>query len=171
LIELILVMAILVIAMAMVVPRMANFFQGRALAVEARRFMTLTRYAQTRAVAEGIPMVLWIDRINRSYGLNAQPGYLVSDDEKAVEYSLGEDLQIETGEARSIYGATLQNSMKGLTPNLPVIRFTPDGFISEMSPETVLISDRSDDVLVVAPTRMRLSYEIKTNGYEYALPR
>jgi Tfp pilus assembly protein FimT len=171
LIELILVMVILVIAVAMVVPRMGDFFRGRALSAEARRFMTLTRYAQTRAVAEGLPMILWIDRVNRSYGLEAQPGYLENDDQKAVEYSLGADLQIEAGESRSIFGATQQNSMKGLAPNLPVIRFTPDGFIGEMSPETVMISDRSDEVLIIAPTRMRLRYEIKTNGYDYALQR
>src|SRR5437667_3469223 len=58
LIELILVMALLVIVMAVSAPALSNFFRGRTLDSEARCFMSLTRYGQSRAVSEGIPMVL-----------------------------------------------------------------------------------------------------------------
>lgn len=169
LIELILVMAILLIAVSMVAPQMGSFFRGRALEAEARRFMTLTRYGQSRAVAEGIPVILWVDQTSRAYGLEIQPGYTTARDDKAVEYELGADLQIEAGRPRSIYGDTIRNSMRGLQKNLPTIRFTPDGFISEMSPETIYLTNESGELLIVAPNRTRLSYEIKSEDEYYAL--
>src|SRR5919112_30043 len=76
LIELILVMAMLVIAIAVTFPSLQAFFRGRALESEGRRLLTLTRYAQSRAVSEGIPMTLWIDGHEGAYGLEAQNGYL-----------------------------------------------------------------------------------------------
>ena len=50
LIELILVMAMLLIVLSLTAPSLAVFFRGRALDSEARRFMTLTHYGQSRAV-------------------------------------------------------------------------------------------------------------------------
>src|SRR3954470_1929345 len=93
-IELILVMALLVIAVAVTLPSMQRFFRGRTLDSEGRRFLTLTRYGQTRAVSEGIPMTLWIDPIQGSYGLEAQKGFLDRDD-KAVQYDVDEKLDME----------------------------------------------------------------------------
>ena len=57
LLELILVMATLAIVLSVAAPSLARFFRGRSLDSEARRFLTLTRYGQSRAVAEGEPMV------------------------------------------------------------------------------------------------------------------
>src|SRR4051812_47261095 len=94
LIELILVMAILVIALATTFPMLQGFFRGRTLESEGRRFLTLTRYGQSRAVSEGIPMTLWINAKQRTYGLEAQTGYL-DNDNKAVEYDLDSKLDIE----------------------------------------------------------------------------
>src|SRR2546423_8467910 len=93
-IELILVMALLVIVIAVTFPSLQNFFRGRTLDSEGRRFLTLTRYARTRAVSEGVPMTVWVDPIQGSYGLEAQKGFLDRDD-KAVEYTLDEKLDIE----------------------------------------------------------------------------
>src|SRR5262245_32345834 len=76
LIELILVMALLMIVAAVSFPSLRNFFQGRSLDSEARRFLSLTRYAQSRAISEGIPMVLWLDAREGTYGLQAETGYL-----------------------------------------------------------------------------------------------
>src|SRR5689334_18148384 len=50
LIELILVMALLAIVMAVSAPALSNFMRGRTLDSEARRFVSLTRYGQSRAV-------------------------------------------------------------------------------------------------------------------------
>src|SRR5437868_4904235 len=94
LIELILVMALLVIVIAVTFPSLQSFFRGRTLDSEGRRFLTLTRYARNRAVSEGVPMTIWVDLIQGSYGLEAQKGFLDRDD-KAVEYTVDEKLDIE----------------------------------------------------------------------------
>src|SRR5262245_26935387 len=79
LIELILVMALLLIVAGVTFPSLRNFFQGRSLDSEARRFLSLTRYAQSRAISEGMPMVLWLDAREGTYGLQAETGYVDSD--------------------------------------------------------------------------------------------
>src|SRR4029453_11217436 len=75
LIELILVMAMLLIALGAPFPSLKPFFRVRSLDAEARRFLSLTQYGQSRAVTEGFPMVLWIDARRRAYGLQTQAGY------------------------------------------------------------------------------------------------
>src|SRR2546421_9923316 len=79
LIELILVMAMLLIVLAVSAPALSNFFRGRTLDSEARRFLSLTRYGQSRAVSEGGPMVLWIDAKNGTYGLQEEASYAQAD--------------------------------------------------------------------------------------------
>jgi type II secretory pathway pseudopilin PulG len=168
LIELILVLALIVIMAGVTVPRMAAFFRGRTLDNEARRFMTLTRYAQNRAVAEGIPMLVWIDESKQLYGLEAQPGYL-DPDPKALEYRVAEELEIEVGESLTTYGASSARDVaRSLPANLRFIRFGPDGFLSEVSPEYVLIGRDENDGVAIAPSRNWQQYEILTNN-AYAL--
>src|SRR5439155_11816305 len=94
LIELILVMAVLTIAVSVTAPALANFFRGRSLDSEARRLLSLTRQGQSRAVSEGIPMELWLDAANGSYGLEAEPSYEPTDS-KAIEFTLEKDIQVE----------------------------------------------------------------------------
>jgi len=168
LIELILVMALLVIIATIVTPRMASFFRGRTLDNEARRFMTLTRYAQSRAVSEGTPMLVWMDEEIRSYGLEAQPGYLEKDD-LAVEYTLATDLEFKIGQPLSTYEtADAQLISRNLPTHRRFIRFGPDGFISEQSPEVILIRHGDNNVLAISPSRTWQYYEINTNAL-YAL--
>src|SRR5437899_9787950 len=85
LIELILVMALLGIVLAVSAPALSNFFRGRTIESEARRFMALTHYAQSRAVSEGIPMSLCIDTRRGIYGLRQATGYTEVDN-KAREF-------------------------------------------------------------------------------------
>ena len=161
-------MALIVIMATVVTPRMADFFRGRALDNEARRFMTLTRYGQSRAVSEGIPILVWIDEEKQLYGVEAQPGYLEKDD-KALEYSVAEELKIEVGESLTPYGITkAQEISRTLPAKLRFIRFGPDGFISDVSPEYVLISRNENDLVAVGPSRDWQGYEIYTNKF-YAL--
>src|SRR5882672_5216117 len=94
LIELILVMAMLMIVLAVAAPSLSNFFRGRTLDSEARRFVSLTRYGQSRAVAEAAPMDLWIDTKQGAYGLEEEAGY-TDFDTKAVDLDLDKDLLIE----------------------------------------------------------------------------
>lgn len=94
LIELILVMAVMVIAFALLAPSLGNFFRGRTLDSEARRFLSLSRYARSRAVSEGVPMVLWLDPSQHAYGLAEEFSYSAQD-EKAVRYQLATDVELE----------------------------------------------------------------------------
>src|SRR5882762_3727281 len=94
LIELMLVMAMLLIVLGVAAPSLSNFFRGRTLDSEARRFVSLTRYGQSRAVSEGVPVVLWIDAKQGAYGLKQGAGY-TDLDTKAVNFDLNKDLVIE----------------------------------------------------------------------------
>src|ERR1043165_5754575 len=91
LIELILVMALLGIVIGVSAPALSNFFRGRNLDNEGRRFVALSRYAQSRAVSEGVPMVLWINMRQGTYGAEQEPGYSLADT-NARSFTLGKDL-------------------------------------------------------------------------------
>src|SRR3954463_3686648 len=95
LVELIVVMVLLLIIASMVAPRMSSFFRGRALSQEARRMLSLIHYGQTRAVSEGVPVLLWVDTRNSSYGLEVQSGHVGSDDRLAV-FTAEPTLSLET---------------------------------------------------------------------------
>ncbi len=158
LIELILVMTILTVVISVSAPSLAAFFHGRSLDSEARRLLALTRHGQSRAVSEGVPMVLWLDAPGGSYGLEEDQSY-DERDPKAVEYTLDKELRIEVSNP-AVQGT---NRLR-----LPALRFLPDGSIDESSPETVRVLDAKGVALWVAQSRNRLSYEIrnKTNLYD-----
>jgi prepilin-type N-terminal cleavage/methylation domain-containing protein len=169
LIELILVLGLLLIVAGISFPTLKNFFRGRALDSEARRFLSLTRYGQSRAAAEGLPMVLWIDPQEQTYGLQAETGYLDLD-RKAVEYELDESLTVEVAAPTSLattaglppptIAASVRNSQ------LPAIRFTAEGYLEATCPEAVIFrqGDRNDEsALWILQTGNRLNYEISAN--------
>ena len=93
LIELILVMALLTVVISLTAPRLSRFFHGRTLDSEARRLLALTRSGQSRAVSEGVPMDLWVDAEQGTFGLEAEPSYETSDP-KAVDFTLDGGLQL-----------------------------------------------------------------------------
>jgi type II secretion system protein H len=174
LIELLLVMALLLIVLAVSFPSLRGFFRGRHLDHEARRFLSLTRYAQSRAVSEGYPMVLWIDAKQGVYGMQAQTGYLDEDD-KSVEYEIHETLELEVIRPLLVrVTATQRNESASVAGNLPSIRFTPDGFYTDSSLERVVIRqgsedrDRDEDEVVIAKSENRLGYEIQTSSEQIA---
>ena len=165
LIELILVMALLIVVLGIAFPNLKNFFRGRNLDSEARRLLTLTQYGQSRAVSEGMPMVLWIDAKARSYGLKVQTGY-TDQDEKAVEYTLDKDLSIEVETSPRPTMARGQPKAAGVG-NVPMIRFMPDGMIGETSPDRVALrqgTERNAETLWIVGNTNRLSYAIYTDN-------
>src|ERR1044071_2714649 len=96
LIELIFVLALLAICAVFVTASMGSFFRGRALNFEARRLLSLTHYAQSRAVSEGTPVILWINPAESTYGLTTQASYNDPEgDGKAVAYSTDPSLKLE----------------------------------------------------------------------------
>jgi len=162
LIELILVMAMLMVVLGVAAPSLQGFFKGRNLDSEARRILGLTRYGQSRAASEGIPMLLWIDWKQRSYGLRAASGYVDLDD-KAVEYNLDRDLKVDVELPMT---QTFQPSQfDSVVGNLPTIRFLPDGSIGETSPLSIVLTQGAKDRVWIGQSTNRLRYEIQSRDY------
>jgi prepilin-type N-terminal cleavage/methylation domain-containing protein len=161
LIELVLVMAILIVVLSMSGASLTSFFRGRTLEAEGKRLLALTRHAQNRAVSEGIPMSLWIDKAQKKYGLEAS-GNFAGEDAKAKEFGLGRDLEIEVTWPQ---GAVIRQRNEEI-----VLRFEPDGFIDETNPELIVIKEKNGEAVNIVPTFNRLNYEITTNKV-YAVRR
>ena len=164
LIEMILVMAMLVVVIGIAFPTLASFFRGRGLDAEARRFVSLARYGQSRAVSEGVPTVLWVDARRRSYGLEIQPGY-VANDPQAVEFVLDDELDIEVQISTTVTALpAAQQTIPGVG-NVPKIRFLPSGFIAESSPDVIVFRQGAEEAIWVAHAANGLSYESQTNRF------
>ena len=169
LIELILVMTVLTIAISIAAPALANFFHARTLDSEARRLLALTRHGQSRAVSEGLPMELWFDTATGAYGLEAEPSY-EPNDAKAVNFTLDKDMQLEIptanpGSSGNTAGAGIATGAPQLRsnhPNLPAIRFLPDGTLTESSPQTLRLTGRDGSSIWLVLSRNHLSYEIRS---------
>jgi len=149
------VLALLVIAVSIVAPRMAGFVRGRALDSEARRLAAVMHAGQSRAVSEGMTMVLWIDQQNDAYGLEEEtPGR--NGDAKAQDFTVDSNLRI----------AVQRSGTGGMTTfgNLPAIRFLADGSIDEGSPQSIRLEDSSGSVLVLVESTDRRGYEIQSGN-------
>ena len=151
LIELVLVLALLVVITSLAAPAMANFIRGQALDSESRRLLALIHAGQSRAVSEGMPMVLWVDEKQGAYGLSAETTGQ-NGDPKAETLKVDSTLQI----------AVLNTGIATPTTfnNLPAIRFLPDGTVDENSPQVLQLTDSAgiSRWLIELPTRM--GYEI-----------
>lgn len=162
LLELLLVLALLAMAVAVAAPSLSRFFKGRALDSEGRRLLSLTRYAQSRAVSEGIPMVMWFDPDSRAYGVEAEMSY-TGTDTKAVEYELDSSLEMELPPP-ALTGPVPWKITTEIAGIHPAIRFTPDGFIDETSAEWVWLKvsrDDQPDAVWLALSHNRVNYELQ----------
>lgn len=171
-VELLLVMTVMVAAISVAGPTLANFFRGRTLDSEARRLLALTHAGQSRAVAEGIPMRLWVDVEKKAYGLKEEPGW-DQQDPKEVEFDLDKDLKLEIVRAEKVKmvstrGTPLisaqqgqQTSVPDKIEGLPQIRFLPDRRIDSDSPKAVRLTDRDGISLWIAQSRNGMGYEIR----------
>jgi prepilin-type N-terminal cleavage/methylation domain-containing protein len=164
LLELLLVLALLAMAVAVAAPSLSRFFAGRSLDSEGRRMLALTRYAQSRAVSEGVPMVMWFDPELGKYGVKAELTY-DGEDKKAVEYQLDSNLQMELP---STALTTAEPVPWKITADIsgihPSIRVTPDSFIAETSPEWVwikVIREDQPDAIWLALSANGLNYELQ----------
>lgn len=140
LIELVLVMALLVVAVSMVAPRFSNFVRGRALDSEARRLLALTDAGESRAVSEGMPMVLWFNQKDGAYGLEAETPPQ-GGDTKAESLSINEGVAITPAKT----GASAMTTFN----HLPDIRFLPDGTVDQNSPRTVQLTEGNDSLWMI----------------------
>lgn len=151
LIELILVLALLVIITSIAVPSMSRFIRGRALDSESARLVALTHLAQSRAVSEGMPMMLWINSSAGTYGVSAETSGPAGDP-KAENLTVDGTLRITVMNA----GGGTQTSFN----NQPAIRFLPDGTVDEGSPQTVQLADGDGFTRRLIELSNRTGYEI-----------
>ena len=175
-------MALITIVVSVSLPSLKGFFKGRDLDSEARRFLSLTRYGASRAVAEGVPIELYVDTQQKLYGLRAQAGFL-EQDTKRVEYKLPAELSFEVTAAPQKKASgedNLDNPDEQFLNNLEdtsdsgnpikIIRFNSDGFIGDKSPAAVLLRQRDPgapegadgEAIAIAQSATRLNYEIRT---------
>ena len=103
-------------------------------------------------------MVLWIDAKNGTYGLQEEASYAQADP-KAVELELGKDLQVEVADV----GAGRVSSARTNRRQRPEIRFLPDGFIGERSPQSVVLREGDEAPIWITQSLNGLNYEIETN--------
>ena len=160
LIELIFVMVLLAIGAAMVAPAMASFFHGRVLSSEAKRLLALTHLGQSRAIAEGVPVLLWIDTRTSTYGLKVQSSYAEADGQPTV-YTADPAVTLDTPSTETPPVSEQDDEKLGLTDGLPFIRFTPDGFYDDSSVRKIVIHQGTDGALEIGQTANRLAYEIR----------
>ena len=156
LIELTLILALLVVITSLAAPAMSRFIRGRALDSEARRLFALTHAAQSRAVSEGVPMLMWVDEKNGAYGLTAEMSTKTTTDQtgdpKAENLTLDSTLQI----------AVLNLGLNAPTTfnNLPAIHFLPDGTVDEESPQTVQLTDSAGVARWLVESPNHTGYEV-----------
>jgi prepilin-type N-terminal cleavage/methylation domain-containing protein len=162
LIELILVMLVMVLVAGMVYPSLKGFVHGRNLGNEAQRFLSLTRYGQSRAVSEGIPVELWINPSTASYGLQSLSGYTESRN-NAIVYNLDQTVQIGFSPPPSMLTrSNVWTQPHGQVGALTKIRFQPDGFISDTSPENIyFVQPETGSGFWIAETPSHLKYVLQ----------
>jgi type II secretion system protein H len=160
LIELILVMMLLIIMVTIVTPKLMAFFNGRKLDSEVRQFVALTHYAQSRAVSEGVPMLLWVDTKTGSYGLQQESGYNTGDT-RAETFTLPEGLKINVGK--------LGSKVSGSAAKHTGFRFSPDGnTITATSVSGVSLQEGKYPPVWIMPSANGLSYEVQTDKTKIA---
>lgn len=160
LIELIFVMLLLAVAASLIAPRMSSFFRGRALNFEARRLLSLTHYAQSRAVGEGVPVLLWVNTQTGRYGIDAQGAHANAED-RVVAYTIDPSLTLSVPIAGAEPVSELDDEKLGAPEGLPIVRFNPDGFIDEVSVTKIVIRLDPELALEVGQKPNRLGYEIR----------
>jgi Tfp pilus assembly protein FimT len=166
LIELIVVMAMLSTVIALVAPSLGKFFAGRDLDSEAKRFLSVIRYGQNEAVENGIPVVMWVDRQQRSYGLRYEysfAGTSLRPDTKAMNRATvavkSYDNHQPTFQLPDELKLDLPSTTR-YTNGLATIRFLPDGYFDENSFLYVLLKDQENHIIPITLSQNRLRYEI-----------
>jgi type II secretory pathway pseudopilin PulG len=168
LVELILVMAMLLTVLSLAAPSLVRFFRGRNLEAEARRLLATTRYGQSRAVSEGVPVMLWLNAESNQYGLRIDPSFQVLDT-NALVFEWSERVRIEAGAAEFATNLQPWQLTSARSDRLVKIYFLPDGSISDISPTKLRLQEERDPSqktaevdgeIWVAQSRNRLRYEI-----------
>lgn len=158
LIELILVMVIMAVGAALVVPHLTSFFRGQVVDQEARRMLSLTQYARSRAVAEGLPMEFWLNQDEGLYGMNILTGY-AEGDARALSYAVDPDVYFSFGELEHEYVYEVTDPIETASDTL--IIFLPDGLIQTGSIQRINLSLTNENPsLSLSLDRLGTGYEL-----------
>ncbi|MBN1866102.1 GspH/FimT family pseudopilin [Candidatus Sumerlaeota bacterium] len=153
LIELILVMGLLALVLAISAPALSGFVKGRALTEESRRFLALTRYGRSEAASRAVPMELWIEPEQGTYGIGPAAGF-ESVGGESLDYRVGEGLRLEVQrEAADENGRA-------------TIVFQPDGAVGEGSVETLTIAEGASHSVTIARAESGMGYRIQDASHE-----
>jgi len=136
LLELILVMAIIAIAVAMAVPSLHGFAQGRRAGNCAEEILALAQWARTQAIVRGKP-----------YRLNLDPGagtfWLTVQEDDGTIQSLGE----EFGRTFSVPEGVRLDWNASPQPDGTYVQFLPTG---RCDPATIHVTDPNGKVTEIA---------------------
>jgi hypothetical protein len=111
-------------------------------------------------------MLLWMDLRQRTYGVQPEPGY-TDIAGRSYDFVLGKDLQITVADLVAPSTPMPQSlSMAQANPNVPRLRFQPDGLIDPASPQSVVLREFSGESLWITQSRNRLNYEISTKPFQ-----
>jgi hypothetical protein len=112
-------------------------------------------------------MVLWVDVRDGSYGVQAEAGYL-DNDSRAVQFDVSEEVAMEVSAVVIPLNPGSAGNQRARTAtssgNLPAVRFGPDGFLVETSPEFVTFRENrpgENSAVWVAQAANRHGYEIR----------
>jgi Tfp pilus assembly protein FimT len=150
LVEMVVVMTLMVIVISVAAPSFGAFMHGHNTDNEAQRFLSLTDYASSRAINEGLPMDLGLNIKQGKYWVAACGGYTETHT-NMVGFNLDSSVAMHVDPPITSIPTTQSNvwtpyiAMRGF--GLPTIRFQPDGFISDTSPGTVKFRQSSGNDL------------------------
>jgi prepilin-type N-terminal cleavage/methylation domain-containing protein len=153
LVELILVMALLSTMMAVAAPSLSNFFSGRGLEEETRRFLAVTRHARNEAISTATVVEMWIDLDERAYGLSPHDPYTP-----------------EVTEARRYHvarGLTLEIDPESIDEDgRATITFWPDGLLDTESVEKVTIRENENRATSIKRNEFTPGYRVSDEDDE-----
>ncbi len=147
LLELVVVLTLLSVVIAIAGPRLSGFLAGRNYQEDARRMLSLLRYARAEAINRGQRVEVWFDPKASSYGAQSDP----TDPQNnpiEIEYTLQEGLALK------VDAQAIDKDGKA------TILYWPDGAIDSDSPDRIELWEGDKAFLVL----MRLD-----TGMDYAL--
>lgn len=140
LLELVLVMMIMVIAVGIVAPRLANWNRGQDLRNAAEMFISVTRYARSQAIAEGTMYRIQFNAEAGEYQLKKQERVKSADGFAqfiAINTTMGQLLKVPEGGKIQLTVTTVDGQP---TDTTECINFYPNGRAQKA---TVIISDKT----------------------------
>lgn len=112
-------------------------------------------------MAEGVPVILWVDPARSMYGLEVQESHSGGDGGRRIVHSAEPSLRLEIPVVVDAPVSEQEDERLGLPENLAAIRCNPDGFFDEGGAQRIVIRQGDEAALEIVPTFNRLGFEIR----------